>query len=381
MPKSNVLQLITELDIGGAEKVLLSLVRKLDKDKYNIMVGYMKGEGNLVEDFREAGVKVFNLKMRTRVDVRAVIRLYRLLKKENIKIIHTHLIQADICGFLAGKGAGVPVIISTKHGPNEFRKRFSIPVWLDGIFGNHSDRIFAVSQAVKDFLMEWEKISKDKFTVINNGIDLEEFNIDIDIPRKKEELGLSLSSKVVGSVGRLDECKGYMFFLKAMPKILEHVPEARFIFVGEGPLRSKLEKMSRELKVEQNIIFLGVRRDIPEILSAMDLFVLPSIVEGFGIVLLEAMAMGKPVIASRVGGIPEIVKDGVTGILVEPASPSDLASSIVKLLKDPLEAKRIGEAGREEVKRRFTAEAMTQKIELVYNEIFNLKSGHRMFID
>ncbi len=369
MGKIKVLQLITELDIGGAERVLLSFIRKLDKDKHDVMVAYLKGEGKLAGDFRNAGFKVFNLQMRNRVDLGALIRLYRLLRQENIRIIHTHLIQADICGFVAGKIAGVPVIISTKHNPDKFRKRFSICVWLDGIFSNHSDRVIAVSYAVKDFLIKWEKISKDRFTVIHNGVDLREFNVDTDIPAKKRELGISLSSQVIGSVGRLDHQKGHMFFLKAIPKILEDVPDVKFVFVGDGPLRNKLEETSRELKVNQNIIFTGVRHDIPEILSIMDVFVLPSIFEGFGIVLLEAMAMGKPIVASRVGGIPEIVNDGLTGVLVEPANPSAIASSVVKLLKKTVEAKRIGNAGRAEVERKFTADAMARKIEGVYDEI------------
>ncbi len=371
MGKIKVLQLITELDIGGAEKVLLSFIRKLNRDKYNVIVAYMKGEGKLTEDFRNAGIRVFDLKMKNRMNIRAIARLYRLLKREEITILHTHLIQADVCGFLAGKMAGVPVIISTKHNPDKFRKRFSICVWLDGIFSNHSDRVIAVSYAVKDFLIRWEKIHKHKFTVIHNGIDLEEFNIDADIPEKKKELGINLSSQVVGSVGRFDEQKGYMFFLEAIPKILESVPDVKFIFVGDGPLQSKLEKLSRKLKVNRNVIFTGIRRDIPEILSVMDIFVLPSIFEGFGIVLLEAMAMGRPVIASRVGGIPEIVAHGLTGVIVEPANPSGITSSVVKLLKNPMEAKRIGDAGRREVEKRFTAGAMARKIENVYDEILS----------
>lgn len=369
MIKINVLELITELDIGGAEKVLLSLVKKLDRDKYQVIVAYLKGEGKLAEDFRDAGIKVFNLKMRNRVDLGAIICLYRLLKKGNIKILHTHLIQADMYGFLAGKMAGVPIIISTKHNPDEFRKKFSIPVRLDGIFGNHSDRIIAVSQAVKDFFIKWERISTGKFTVIHNGIDLEEFNFDTDIPGKKKELGIDLSSKIVGMVGRLDHQKGHRFFLQAMPEIIKAVPEVKFLIVGDGPLRGKLEELGRELKVDRQVIFTGGRRDIPEIISIMDVFVLPSIFEGFGIVLLEAMTMGKPVVASRVGGIPGIVTPGLNGLLVEPARPLEIAASVVKLLKEPAEAKRMGNAGREEVKRRFTVETMVKKIDRLYKEL------------
>ena len=374
MEKIKVLHLITELDIGGAEKVLLSLVKKLDRDKYQVIVAYLKGEGKLAEDFRDAGIKVFNLKMRNRVDLGAIIYLYRLLKKGNIKILHTHLIQADMCGFLAGKMAGVPIIISTKHNPDEFRKKFSIPVRLDGIFGNHSDRIIALSHAVKDFRVKSEKICEDKFTVIHNGIDLEEFNLDVDAGAKKKELGIDLSSKIVGMVGRLDHQKGHRFFLQAMPEIVKAVPDVKFLIVGDGPLRGKLEELGREFKVERQVIFTGSRRDIPELISIMDVFVLPSISEGFGNVLLEAMAMGKPVVASRVGGIPEIVTPGLNGLLVEPARPSEMASSVLKLLKDPGEAKRLGEAGREKVKKIFTAETMAKKIEAVYNEIIKGRS-------
>ncbi len=367
-----VLQLITELDVGGAERALLSLVKKLSSGKYDVMVAYLKGEGRLAEHFRDAGIKVFDLKMRNRMALGAVIRLYRLLKREKVRVLHTHLIQADICGFLAGKMAGVPVIISTKHNPDEFRKRRSIPVWLDGIFANRSDRIIAVSNAVRDFLIKWERISEDKFTVIHNGIDMEDFNFReftsaTDITAKKEELGIDSSSQVVGTVRRLDEQKGHKFFLEAIPEILKKVHGVKFLIVGDGPLQNKLEKLSEKLKISENVIFTGIRRDIPEILAIMDVFVLPSIFEGFGIVLLEAMAMKKAIVASRIGGIPEIVDDGLTGILIEPANPSEIANSIITLLKNPEKAKQMGDAGSKKVEKIFTADVMAKQIEDVYD--------------
>ena len=367
-----VLQLITELDVGGAERALLSLVKKLSSGKYDVMVAYLKGEGRLAGDFRNAGIKVFDLKMKNRMALPAVIRLYRLLKREKVRVLHTHLIQADICGFLAGKMAGVPVIISTKHNPDEFRKRRSIPVWLDGIFANRSDRIIAVSNAVRDFLIKWERISEDKFTVIHNGIDMEDFNFReftsaTDITAKKEELGIDSSSQVVGTVGRLDEQKGHKFFLEAIPEILKKVHGVKFLIVGDGPLQNKLEKLSEKLKISENVIFTGIRRDIPEILAIMDVFVLPSIFEGFGIVLLEAMAMKKAIVASRIGGIPEIVDDGLTGILIEPANPSEIANSIITLLKNPEKAKQMGDAGSKKVEKIFTADVMAKQIEDVYD--------------
>ena len=370
-----ILQLITELDVGGAERVLLSLVKKLSRGKYDVMVAYLKGEGRLAGDFRDAGIRVFDLKMKNRMALPAVIRLYRLLKRENVRVLHTHLIQADICGFLAGKMAGVPVIISTKHNPDEFRKKISIPVWLDGIFANRSDRIIAVSNAVRDFLIKWEKISKDKFTVIHNGIDMEDFNFReftsaTDITAKKKELGINPASnlQVVGTVGRLDEQKGHKFFLEAIPEILKMVHGVKFLIVGDGPLRGKLEKLSEKLKISENVIFTGIRHDIQDIFAIMDVFVLPSIFEGFGIVLLEAMAMKRAVVASRVGGVVEIVDDGLTGILVEPANPSEIANSIITLLKNPEKTHEIGDAGKAAVEKRFTANAMARKIEDVYDK-------------
>ena len=380
MSNVKVLQLITELDVGGAERGLLSLVKKLNGNRYDVMVAYLKGEGRLAGDFRNAGIKVFDLKMENRMDLGAVICLYRLLKREKVRVLHTHLIQADICGFLAGKMAGVPVIISTKHNPDEFRKRHSIPVWLDGIFANRSDRIIAVSNAVRDFLIKWERISEDKFTVIHNGIELEEFTSlekkhepfsranNTDITAKKKELGIDSSSQVVGTVGRLDEQKGHKFFLEAIPEILKRVHRVKFLIVGDGPLRGKLEKLSEKLEIRQNVIFTGIRHDIQDILAIMDVFVLPSIFEGFGIVLLEAMAMKKAIVASRIGGIPEIVDDGLTGILVEPANPSEIANSIIILLKNPEKAHEIGDAGKTAVEKRFTANAMAKKVEEVYDK-------------
>ena len=173
----------------------------------------------------------------------------------------------------------------------------------------------------------------------------------------------------MGNVARLNDQKGQIFFLQAIPEILKTISDTKFLIVGDGPLRNKLEEMSKKLKINRNVIFTGIRDDIPEILSIMDVFVLPSMVEGLPIVLLEAMAMGKPVVASRVGGIPEVINHGLTGILIEPANPSEIASSVVNLLKNPAEAKRIGDAGRRKVGRKFIVDVMARKIEGVYDEI------------
>ncbi|MCK4234467.1 glycosyltransferase [candidate division WOR-3 bacterium] len=368
MPKKNkILYIINNLLIGGAEKLLLSVIDKLNKDKYDIMVCCLYSNNPLKSEFEKRGVTVKSLGIKNNRDILCIFKLVKLLKQERANIVHTHLFYANIYGRIAAKLVRVPIIISTEHSNapwrNKQRLKLKIRLLIDRVTAKFCDRIIAISESVKDNLIQWERIDPNKIVVIHNGINIKKYQI-----MDKNRDGSS-SDSVIGCIGRLEPIKGHIFFMKAAARIFEKIRNVRFILIGDGSLRQDLEKLAQDLNISKRVSFLGFRDDIPELLSVIDVFVLPSLWEGFGIVLLEAMAMGKVVVASDVGGISEIVVDKKTGYLCPPMDPNTLADIVVGLLKDPLKIRTMGLVGRERVKKHFTLDKMVEKTEHVYNTL------------
>lgn len=370
MAQINVLQLITGLDIGGAEKLLLSTARRLNSNKYRTIVCYLKGEGALSEDFEKSGIAVIALGMRHRLDFTAIIKLVRLIKKERIGLVQTHLIHAHIIGRIAAKLVGVPVIISTEHNLYNRGGKYLLLNLINRITARFTDRMIAISEAVKDSIVESGRIRASRVSVIYNGIDTNEFK---RINGKREEFPINPAPSVVGMVARLEPQKGHRYFLKAASQVVKDIPGVKFLVVGDGPLKEKLRTQATKLGLSRDVIFAGSRRDVPQILGALDILVLPSLWEGLSNVILEAMAAGKPVVATEVGGIPEVVKDGETGLLVPPKDPDALARAIVKLLQNKELAKRMGRAGKKRVKEHFTIERTVAQTEKLYNSLIAQK--------
>ncbi len=365
--KNKILYIINNLVIGGAEKLLFSVIDKLDKDKYEIMVCCLYNYNPLKSEFEKKGVTVKSLEMKNNRDIFGFFRLIKLLKQKRVDIVHTHLFYANIYGRIAAKIVGIPIIISTEHNNPPWRSKqrlkSRIRLLIDRITANFCDRIIAVSRCVKDYLIQWNKVDPNKVVVVHNGIDINKYLI-----ADKKEKKLSNDS-VVGCIGRLETQKGHVFFMKAAARILEEIKNARFILVGDGSLRRHLEELAQDLNISKRVSFLGFRDDIPQLLSIMDVFVLPSLWEGFGIVLLEAMAMGKVVVATNIGGISEIVVDKTTGYLCPPMDSETLANTVIDLLRDPAKMRTVGMLGRERVKKHFTLDQMAQKTERIYDNL------------
>lgn len=370
MAQINVLQLITGLDIGGAERLLLSTARRLNSNKYRIIVCYLKGKGSLLEDFKRFGISVIGLGMRNRLDFTALFKLVKLIKKERIGLVHTHLIHAHIIGRIAAKLAGVPIIISTEHNLYNRGRKYLLLNLIDRITTRFTDRMVAISEAVKDSIVESGRIRASRVSVIYNGIDTNEFK---RISIKREGFPINPAPSVVGMVARLDSQKGHRYFLEAASQVVKDIPGVKFLVVGDGPLKEKLRTQTTKLGLSKDVIFTGPARDIPQILDTLDLFVLPSLWEGLPSVILEAMAAGKPVVATAVGGIPEIVKDGQMSLLVPPRDPDALAQAIIKLLQNKELAQRMGQAGRRWVKDHFTIDKTVAQTEEIYDSLITQK--------
>ncbi|MFH1787846.1 MAG: glycosyltransferase [Candidatus Altiarchaeota archaeon] len=361
----NVLEFTTTLEVGGTERMLSYLVRGLDKEKFNVSVACLTHGGLLADELSADGFDVTALKMRGKLDVAVIWRLYRLIREKRVDILHTYLFHANLIGRIVGKLAGVPVIISSERImglEGRYRlllNRFTAPL---------TSALSCNSEAVKKFMTDEVGLPGDKITVIHNGVDLDKFGVGADRKSIRRKLGLKNGDVACMTVARLDRQKGVEHLIDAAAM----TPGAKFLIAGEGPLKEKLEELAKAKGLGKSVTFLGLRRDIPELLKASDVFILPSLWEGFPNVVLEAMAAGLPVIATDTSGTPEAVVQGETGLLVSPANANALSDALKSMISNPERMREMGRKGRARAERFFSLDEMIRK-----NEDFYLKVLHR----
>ncbi len=367
MKKIKLLHLISRLDIGGAERQLLSLVSCLDKEKYDICVGYFEGEGELKKEFQKAGVKTKKFKLMGLWDISICWRLYQDMRANRYDIVHTHGFKADLCGAILGKLNAVPLIISTIHNQEQYLKNPIIRLLEEWIISPIDDTIIVVSEGVKRFLIDTTGIPEGKIKKVCYGINPGDIKIDKykDI---RGEFGIDKDAILIGCIGRLVEQKGHRYFIQAAEKVIERNPKAKFFIIGRGKQEKHLKNLAKSFNLDSSVIFTGFREDAYSIIDKLNLIVMPSLWEGLGLVLLEAMALGKPIVATDVGGIPEVVENKKTGILVPAKDPNALVEAINDLLEDCSVAARMGEMGLVSVKERFSSVKMVKKTEFIYNK-------------
>ncbi len=365
MPKV-VLYLIGSLPPNGAERVLLDLVRHLDRARFHPVVCCLHAGGPLVPAFEAAGVKVVVLGKRSRWDVSILKRIRRVIAEEGPALIHTHLFTADAWGRAAALRAGVPAV-STAHSSDPWRR------WhqrlADGVLSRLTERVVAVSEGVARSRRERERVPAATLTTIPNGIDLARFDPRRDVGPLRAALGLPDGVRTIGIVGRLHPAKGHPELFEAVRQLLDQGLRVAVLAVGEGELRGELEGLARRLDLDGTVRFLGRRDDVPELLNVLDVYVMPSRWEGLPIGLLEAMAAARPIVAAAVGGIPEVITHGETGLLAPPRDPPALAAAVRRCLEAPDEARRMGEAARRVVRARFDVATMARRYEELYEEV------------
>ncbi len=370
-----VLHVLATLLPGGSEISVLRLVSALDPARHLVRVAWLRGEPVLADDFRAAGVEVVPMGMRAKFDPACLMRLRRYVARERIDVVHTHMDVADFYGALAGRLGGARCVVATKHAPDEFRtrrtwKRYPFLV-LERLAYEMEDAVIVVSEGLASFLEKAVRLPRRKMVVIGHGID-GVFSAG-PRPEARRAPGLPPFDPLLGAVGRLSPEKGHVVLLRALPQIVAAFPRAGLVLLGDGRSRPELEAEAHRLGIADRIVFLGYRRDVPALLAALDLFVQPSLYEGFGISLLEAMAAGLPIVASRVGGIPELVQDGTTGLLVPPQDPTALASAAVRLLRDRDEAGRLGAAAALRARERYSLRAVAARVDGLYRDILGRK--------
>lgn len=371
-----LLHITSTLEDHGYVWLIWNFARLVDSDKYQVLVCCMRKGGPYIDKFRELGVEVINLEMRHYLDFRVIFRLVRFLRENNIDIVHTHIRLADWYGRVSAKLAKVPFIFTTVHNADYWRKerKYFAYALIDKLTMALNTQIIAVSQAVKEFIIKWQKIDADKISVILNGTVIQKYSNASGGEGLKESLGLNEDKIIVGAVGRLVKQKALHDLLHAAQQILSSRSDIQLLIVGQGPLEHKLKDLAAALKIEDSVIFTGFKTDIPQLLGLMDIFAMPSLYEGLGVAVIEAMMAGKPVVATEVIGLTELVIDQETGILVPPSDPQALAKAISTLMDSQDLRENMGKRGQERAFKHFSIERMVKDLLNFYDSFFDLSA-------
>ena len=383
MKRFRVAHVITRLCKGGAQENTFSTVRLANRDRFDVdlISGSTYGsEGSIEGAVASAGIEILRVPSLVRNpnpwhDLRAYSQLKRIFREKRYDIVHTHTSKAGYIGRLAAAHAGVPILVHTPHG-HIFFGYFSAGLTafftrLERHAARKTDQLIALTHRGIEEHLERGVGRRDQWEAIFSGIDLAPYGQSI--ARREDTraaLGIGADDFLAGAVGRLEPVKGFAYFVEAARVVTGNAPESRFILVGDGSLSGELRSQAADLG--DRFRFPGLRHDVPDLMAAMDVCVVPSLNEGMGRVLLEAGAAGVPVVASKVGGIPEILRDGETGILVAPRDVSGIAEGILTLHGNPDLRKRMSETARK-ISAGYSLERMVERIEALYETLIEEK--------
>jgi L-malate glycosyltransferase len=364
-----VAYVIGHLKVGGAQKHLYEVMRRLDRSRFTPHVYCLKRRGSIVQSLNRLGVEVTDLEIGNSLSTpKSLFRLFQFaqhLRKERISILHCYLPRASFFGAIAGRIAGIPAVLVSKR---SLERQDSLKqVFLCRVANAWADLVLANSHAVLRHAVEVGRCRADKLRLLANGIDIERY-------RNASVNGLHCQVPVVGTVLRLEHIKGPAVFIEAAKRIVDEMPETRFMIIGDGSMRANLERLTESLKVADRVQFLGERDDVDVTLRSFSIFILPSLVEGMSMALLEAMAAARPIVATAVGGNLDLIQDGENGLLVRPAAPEEMAHAAIKLLKNPQWAKQLGLTAQTSVRNHHSADSMVRRLEEIYRELLQRKA-------
>lgn len=371
-----VFYVIDSFDIGGAQRQLLELMRRLDRRRYQAVVCPLWPLMALEADYQQTGWPIIRTHKKAHLDISVIWRLAREMRAFRPHIVHTWLFTGNFWGRLAAALARMPVVIS---GERVVAPKGIVPPYaalVNYLAACLADVITFNSQNGQREAKLPGGIKRPSLKVIYNGVDLQRFDIaqvQSAATVLKKSLGIEIDALILGNIGRLTDQKGQDILLQAAHQLIQRGNNLKVILVGAGPTRHELEALAAELGLRDAVLFLGPRSDIPELLSLFDIFVLSSHWEGFPNVILEAMAMGKPVVATDVAGVSEMVEHGVTGLLVKAGDPHLLAQAILRLMDNPGLAAQMGRAGRQRVERDFSVERMVAETTALYDDLLRQK--------
>lgn len=390
--KIKILRIISRLNIGGPAIHTILLSHELDKMGYQtILVKGSEGvkEGNMMALAQEKGVKPVLIpdlgrEIDLKKDMKALYKIYKLIKSERPDIVHTHTAKAGAVGRIEAWLAGVPTIVHTFHG-HVFEGYFGrLKTWIfiiiERILARLTDSIITLSEGLKKELVNIKIAPSSKISIIPLGLELDRFiSPDVRKNRFKTSLGIAPDTLLVGIVGRLVPIKGHRVFLEAVRKIMKlrldisDLQPVKFIVIGDGELRSELEEYTDGLDIREHVIFTGFRADLPDIYADTDIIVLSSYNEGTPVSLIEAMTAGVPIVATKVGGVSDLIHDGVTGLLVPAGDADALAAGVIRLLDDPALRKQMGENAKKAVYPKYDVSNLVKNMDELYNMLLKEK--------
>jgi sugar transferase (PEP-CTERM/EpsH1 system associated) len=367
MDKIKVFHIALSLEIGGLEQVVINLVRNLDRNRFEPVIACLNERGALADEISQQKINVIKIDpMPSRLSYLFPTALVEIIKREKPDIIHSH----SGCWYKSVRAAYLTQInnvIHTDHGrliPDSLSAR-----WLDRFYSKYTTRIIAVSEQLRRYLIERVKISASKIEVIYNGVPDIAQTSSVPSGIEINPLLISDARPIIGTIGRLAPVKDYSTLLFAMQVIHTQVKNAKLVVIGDGSERSKLEHLAEELGIKQAVLFLGSRRDVAQLYPTFTIFALSSISEGTSMSILEAMAFGKPIVATDVGGNRYLVQEGKTGILVPPKQPQLLAAALLNLIHNQAQARDMGAAGRVRYLNLFTVGKMARNYEQLYEKL------------
>jgi glycosyltransferase involved in cell wall biosynthesis len=384
--KLRVLRAITRLNVGGPSIHAVVLTRMLDPERFEsaLVTGVESAtEGNMRYFAEEQGVHPLVVEELGREvnplnDLRSLGRMVQLIRARKPDIVHTHMAKAGTTARLAARLAGVPIVIHTYHG-HVFHSYFSprktaVYLAIERFLALMTDRIIVVGDRQRDEIAGFRVAPISKIVPIPLGLPLESLlTVEETEGQLRSELGLGRDTPLVGIIARLVPIKAHEFFLQAAAKVGAERPDAHFVIVGDGERRDELESLSRELQLSDRVHFLGWRREMRSIYADLDVVVLSSLNEGSPVAVIEALAAGRAVVSTAVGGVPEVVHDTRTGLLVPPRDADGLAQGILRFLSDPEWAREVGRLGRASVYPRYSIGRLVTDIEQLYLELAHEK--------
>jgi glycosyltransferase involved in cell wall biosynthesis len=370
--KLRIAQVITGLVLGGGGQVMWTIARNFDRAQFDIDVFCVIGGGELLPELDRLGVPVriipaYDSARLLKYRPRCVRELARALRAGRYDLVHSHLFQADIIGGLAARIAGTPRVVKSLHNMGAWKR--SHHLLAERLLVGRADRVICCSRYLAESAVRQERLDASRVVTIHHGVDPSRFRPVIDRGAYRASLGLDPSARVVGTIGRPIAEKGHRYLLEAIPAIRAVHPDTQFLIVGEGPLRAEMAAWVRENGFDAVVKLAGARPDVPELLSLMDLFVFPSLMEGLGIAVLESMAARVPVITSDIRPLSEIVRHNENGFLVEPRNAAAIAAAVNVILSDPTNAQRLATQAFEDVVANFSERQMVAAHEQVYRDV------------
>lgn len=364
-----ILHINTERTWRGGEQQTLYLLRSLIDRRISCHL-VCQAESPMAQKALEAGVEVFPIAMRGEVDLPASLRIRKLITRHGYGIVHSHTSHAHTLAFFASLGCRTCRLVTRRVDFSIFRNRF-LPI--NGIkYRFMADYYIAISHQIKQVMVN-DGIAAERIFVAHSGIDLQRF-ARVAGNHLVDEFNLKPAERVVINVAHLAGHKGQKYLVGAIPHVLAAIPNVRFFIIGKGELMSELQALSVSLGIGHALTFTGFRNDVGAFYKIADLFVMSSVQEGLGTAILDALALGIPVVAANAGGIPEVIKDGETGRLVEAANPQALAKGIIEMLSNVDQARAMARRGQDNVKAEFSIDAMVENNLAVYNRLLTSDS-------